>query len=310
MMIVLMHSPMPDLGTAGVVLCGVSYLTAPGIGLFFMVSGALLLKKEMNKPFDTKLFLQKRFSKILIPLVFWSLVGWGLEQLGIRNTELGVLWFMYCLAGIYLLTPILSRWLCGASVKEVEFYLLLWLLTMCVPLVEIWMPINEGDTSLLYYFHGYVGYYVLGFYLQNYKGKGWLWTNIGKVMSGIVLLLFSIVLPWALFVLQIEVDFYRVCWYLSITVALQCVAWWSLVKRMMKAATQLPVWVGVLSNLCFGIYLVHILVMRNFLWEMEWMMNMNGIVQIVVCTILTFVISAVASWGISKIPYVRKVIGC
>lgn len=90
-MIVLMHSPMPDLGTAGVVLCGVSYLTAPGIGLFFMVSGALLLKKKMSKPFDTKLFLQKRFSKILIPLVFWSLVGWGLEQLGIRNTELGVL---------------------------------------------------------------------------------------------------------------------------------------------------------------------------------------------------------------------------
>lgn len=310
MMIVLMHSPMPDLGTAGVVLCGVSYLTAPGIGLFFMVSGALLLKKEMNKPFDTKLFLQKRFSKILIPLVFWSLVGWGLEQLGIRNTELGVLWFMYCLAGIYLLTPILSRWLCGASVKEVEFYLLLWLLTMCVPLVEIWMPINEGDTSLLYYFHGYVGYYVSGFYLQNYKGKGWLWTNIGKVMWGIVLLLFSIVLPLAFFVLQIEVDFYRVCWYLSITVALQCVAWWSLVKKMMKAATQQPVWVGVLSNLCFGIYLVHILVMRNFLWEMEWMMNMNGIVQIVVCTILTFLISVAICWSISKIPYVRKVIGC
>ena len=50
--------------------------------------------------------------------------------------------------------------------------------------------------------------------------------------------------------------------------------------------------------------------MRNFLWEMEWMMNMNGIVQIVVCTILTFLISAAASWGISKIPYVRKVIGC
>ena len=309
-MIVLMHSPMPDLGTAGVVLCGVSYLTAPGIGLFFMVSGALLLKKEMNKPFDTKLFLQKRFSKILIPLVFWSLVGWGLEQMGIHNTELGVLWFMYCLAGIYLLTPILSRWLCGASVKEVEFYLLLWLLTMCVPLVEIRMPINEGDTSLLYYFHGYVGYYVLGFYLQNYKGKGWLWTNPGKVMLGIVLLLFSILLPLALFILQIEVDFYRVCWYLSITVALQCVAWWSLVKKMMKAATQLPAWVGVLSNLCFGIYLVHILVMRNFLWKMEWMMNMNGIVQILVCTILTFLISVAICWGISKIPYMRKVIGC
>jgi len=34
LMIVLMHSPMSGLGTSGSVLCGISYLTAPGIGLF------------------------------------------------------------------------------------------------------------------------------------------------------------------------------------------------------------------------------------------------------------------------------------
>lgn len=34
MMIVLMHSPMPGLGTPGFVLCGISYLTASGIGLY------------------------------------------------------------------------------------------------------------------------------------------------------------------------------------------------------------------------------------------------------------------------------------
>jgi len=38
MMIVLMHSPMPG-SASGVVLAGLSYVTAPGIGLFFMVSG-------------------------------------------------------------------------------------------------------------------------------------------------------------------------------------------------------------------------------------------------------------------------------
>lgn len=44
LMIVLMHSPMPGCGSSGMVLSGISYLTAPGIGLFFMVSEALLLK--------------------------------------------------------------------------------------------------------------------------------------------------------------------------------------------------------------------------------------------------------------------------
>ena len=68
LMIVLMHSPMPGLNTLGIVLCGISYLTAPGIGLFFMVSGALLLKRNVDNPFETRIFLQRRFIKILIPL--------------------------------------------------------------------------------------------------------------------------------------------------------------------------------------------------------------------------------------------------
>jgi hypothetical protein len=39
------------------------------------------------------------------------------------------------------------------------------------------------------------------------------------------------------------------------------------------------------------------------------MQEMNGMVQIVVCTILTFTISALISWGISKIKYARTIIG-
>ena len=307
-MIVLMHSPMPGLGTFGMVLSGISYLTAPGIGLFFMVSGALLLNGNDDKPFETRKFLQKRFSKILIPLIFWSLVGWGLEQSGVNNTELGILWFMYCLAGMYLLTPILSRWLSLANVIEIEFYLLLWLLTLCVPFVKFFFPVNESDTSWLYYFHGYVGYYVLGFYLKHYGEK---WMTVGrKIAFSLVFVCISVILPVMLLVLNVEVDFYSVFWYLSITVALQCVVWWIVVKRLMRKVSKLPNFVVELSKLSFGIYLIHILVMRNILWETAWMQNMNGIVQIVVCVIMTFTISAMISWGISKIKYVKAIIGC
>ena len=34
-------------------------------------------------------------------------------------------------------------------------------------------------------------------------------------------------------------DFYSLFWYLSVTVALQCVVWWSIVKRMMKYVAKL-----------------------------------------------------------------------
>lgn len=215
---------------------------------------------------------------------------------------------MYSLAGVYLLTPVLSRWLSIADVKEVEFYLLLWLVTLFVPFAKRFIPVNESDTSWLYYFHGYVGYYVLGFYLQNYLERN---QSVGrKMMFSLVLVCISIVLPISLFVLNIEVDFYSLFWYLSITVSLQCVAWWSVVKRLMRNVLQIPMIIVELSKLSFGIYLIHILVMRNVLWGTVWMQSMNGLLQIVICTIMTFTISALISLGLSKIKYVKVVIGC
>lgn len=308
-MIVLMHSPMPGLDTSGLVLCGISYLTAPGIGLFFMVSGALLLRGNSGNIFETKSFLQKRFSKILIPVVFWSIVGWGLDVYGIRNDEMGILWFMYCLSGMYLLTPILSRWLSMADKKEIEFYLLVWMVTLCVPFVKTFVSMNESDTSWLYYFHGYVGYYVMGYYLQHFVGRGTPMPVWKKILLGIVFLSISVILPLTLLILQVEVDFYSVFWYLSITVALQCIVWWLIIKKIVRNVKELPRFVVELSKLSFGIYLIHILVMRNILWETTWMKEMNGSLQILVCASSTFVISVIVSWGISRVKYIKAVIG-
>lgn len=42
-MVVLMHSPIPSDSANGMILSSLSYFTAPCIGLFFMVSGALIL---------------------------------------------------------------------------------------------------------------------------------------------------------------------------------------------------------------------------------------------------------------------------
>lgn len=43
MMVVLMHSPVPSGQGSGIFLSTLSYLTMPCIGIFFAISGALLL---------------------------------------------------------------------------------------------------------------------------------------------------------------------------------------------------------------------------------------------------------------------------
>ena len=318
-MIIMMHSPHPLANAGnGMFLVLVSYLCAPGVGLFFMVSGALILGGNVvERKFDAFSFLKRRVVRIGVPLAFWVIVGRSLEYVGVDNVENGVLWFLYCMSGLYLLTPILRRWMGQATMREVEFYLAIWMVTLFVPVMRLFYPMMRflgydvfvGDTSFLYYFHGYAGYYVLGGYMNRHYGhKDSVLYRWRKWMFVPVLLL-SILFPVVLKIMKVNVDFYNLFWYLGISVVLMYLALWMALKRMCDRINRSPKWIATLSTLTFGIYLVHILVMRNVLWKMDWMVRLNGCVQTFVCFALTFTVSLVLCWGLSKVKYVRMVIG-
>lgn len=232
-MVVFMHSPMPSANANGPFLTALSFLTAPCIGLFFMVSGALLLPVKI----DYFTFIRKRFSKIAVPTVIWSLIYIAL-RLYRSESEInllqsvasipfspqgeGVLWFMYTLAGLYLLAPILSAWLDKAEKRELQLLLGLWAITLCYPLLSGWVMINESTTGILYYFTGYAGYFVLGFYLKKYPESLSLALSGLIAVSGVVLLLL-------LKLYEIEFDFYQLFWYLSIFIVPLAVVIWKAV---------------------------------------------------------------------------------
>ena len=73
-MVVMMHSPMPSADANGMLLSSLSYFTAPCIGLFFMVSGALILPPPItNKGYSALIFLCKRLHRVLMPTLVWTL---------------------------------------------------------------------------------------------------------------------------------------------------------------------------------------------------------------------------------------------
>jgi len=83
-------------------------LTRGCVPLFLMISGALLLNKDES----LGVFIRKRFSKIIPPLLFWSLAYLALnnyrhvEPLTIMQIFLGPamyhLWYLYAILGLYL----------------------------------------------------------------------------------------------------------------------------------------------------------------------------------------------------------------
>lgn len=318
-MIVLMHSPHPDAGNPGFVVVPLSFITAAGIGLFFMVSGALLLPVKT----DTTSFLKKRFGKIVGPLLFWTIFYLGvsvivderpasslphaLASIPFSTQGYGILWFMYTLAGIYLLAPIISPFLTKASKRELRFYLFLWTITLCFSIIANIVDVNNGMDGILYYFSGYVGYFLLGYYLHTYKPK-----------IPLNMIIFMFVVPITCLLLfkmrfDKECDLYEYFWYLSIFVVMMCIAWFDSVQRFVSKCEfgwSSSLILKKLSDCCFGIYLVHIFIMRYILWNIDWIVHdFGGVGQILITWVLTLLLSFFVTYLISMIPYSEYVVG-
>lgn len=99
------------------------------VPLFVMISGFLLLpiKEEMTS------FFKKRFTRVAIPFVIWCILyalygalkgqaTWTQAAMNILHipvnfgTEVGHLWYVYMLMGLYLFAPIISPWIDRKSV--------------------------------------------------------------------------------------------------------------------------------------------------------------------------------------------------
>lgn len=321
-MVVVMHSPIPATINPAAESCGPflvldSFLTAPCVPLFFMVSGALLLPcKEGVNAFD---YLKKRLSKVVGPTLFFTLlytIVWDcpvdakdalLKLLSVPFCAHGhgVLWFMYTLIGLYLLVPILSHWLRNTSKRELELYLCLWGVTMAYPFIELFLEIETRSHGILYYFTGYVGYFLLGHYLSKYE------VSL-KVLIPLSLLMMP--LPLANKILNWNLDFYSVFWYLSITIAIVTATWFVVIKKLCGGKSKFDGLFGKFiestSNYSFGIYLFHIFLMRAILWNVPFIQNIpNYYLQTLVVIVLTFTGSWLFSWLVAKLPFGQYIIG-
>ena len=104
---------------------------------------------------------------------------------------------------------------------------------------------------------------VLGYYMRRYPMR----------LHAIVFSLLLFV-PFAACLLAklrgLEVDFYSVFGYLSIFCVMMCVAWWQMVMQFVqpdRMSMWAKKWLEDFSNCSFGIYLIHIFIMRRVIWH-------------------------------------------
>lgn len=315
LMVIIQHSPMPSLGEVNsVLLSAISFLSYPCVPLFFMVSGALLLPVE-NLYSGSFLFIRKRLLKVLFPIIFWTffyLIVWNqpiewVKILSIPFSPQGhrFLWFMYVLVGLYLIAPIISHWLRQSSKIELNFYLALWFITLSFTHLENVLLISEGYNNILCYLGGYVGYFVLGYYLHTYIS----FQGRGKFLLAIVLLVVPIIIYGTCKYMGIPFSFSA---YLSLLTASMSISWFLgikvLVHKLPLADNRAHV-IERVSNLSFGIYLMHVFFLAEISWKLCDYLQLIGVLQIILTVIVTFTLSILVSWLISQLPYSQFIIG-
>lgn len=148
------------------------------VPLFFMLSGYLLLQKKE----PIVLFFKKRFKKVLIPLIFWTLfyifwksfyenscsISFYSFYSAIFTPSYGHLWFLYAIVGIYLYLPFLRIIVEKIDSNLVFYYLVLWFVAVSV--IPFGERISGIDSKIdLLSISGYSGYLMLGLFLGKIR---------------------------------------------------------------------------------------------------------------------------------------------
>lgn len=286
------------------------------VPLFVMISGALLFSKTM----DLSTFLSRRFQRILLPFLFWAAIYLVVQHVILESNAslswimLSVVrgpvsfhfWFIYMLLGLYLFIPILNSWVVQANAKHMLYFLAIWGFTLLLkPVIAIDPRLAPGLT--LDYFGGFMGYLVLGFYLYRYGHK---------YSSGVVpgMLLFAlgaaitIAGPYYSGHISGEVDFLLYN-YLTPNVAIMAIGLFLLFKN-----TTLPGrdnrFIGLVSNHSYGIYLVHILVLRYLFPAIGFdPISLSPLFGIPVMAIACLLVSLLTIMALKRLPFAQSFAG-
>ena len=329
LMVVIIHSPLPT-GEPNIFLSIYNYLSASSIGLFFMISGALLLPVKDS---TTTEFYKKRLTKVGYPLIIWSLfyilIHTGEQDLSLsyifkkillipfKPVE-GVLWFIYSLVGLYLISPIITPWLKTISQRTLLLILSFWAITLFYPYINIiitglFVPEYSNGTALsyvnpLFYFGGYIGYFLLGFYLSKYP------LNLsGKhlFISILTFTAFAIILPGLIYIGIFDgVKNSLVYGYLTINMAILALFFFTTIQNITFNINRVNTILIEISKMSFGIYLLHIFILRDIVWHWFNMVYIiNPALQIPLMAIITLTFSYVIIKLISFIPGSKYIIG-
>lgn len=291
-----------------------------GIVLFVMASGYLILRRQqsINE-------IPKRAKRVLLPFIFWLIVYAVLKVVVLRDlgptwnfwdligfifrgfldpTGVSIqFWYVYMILGLYILSPILSRWIQNAPINEIEYALWIWIIVSILQFVDVHFILID----YLRYFTGAIGYFVLGYYLTIKKDELFHNRSFGLILfilGTAITFIGTIALSFAtsnqsLFFIKLGDITPGACLQ---GIGLFIIIFNTNFNGISETINQIVVRV---SKASYGIYLCNILVINFF--EKIHLINLNGftLFDILISIVLVLIVSALCIEIMDRVPVLK-----
>lgn len=322
-------------------------LLRPCVPLFIIMSSILLLPLST----DTSTFYKRRFTRVVIPFLLWSIIyvflptpsvivfggpenaftdsgmnvyAYNLMMIPVSFTSTNLhFWFIYTIIGLYLFMPIISPWIQQASKKTLLVFLMIWAVTLFFPYLRLWFPQLQGECDwnqfgMLYYFSGYLGYIVLGYFLHHHNRL----SQMKSTLLGGLLFTIGLVLTYKGFLAD-EQRFLSVLdqtgvedWNLlelsignlTINVVLMTMGMFLFFQKLTLPKWLKPI-IRELSVFSYAIFLVHYIFNLWVCHTLASMMNLNPGIEQLIVAVVVFVCSYAIVKLLSFLPKSKYLIG-
>ncbi|MBE6773367.1 MAG: acyltransferase family protein [Clostridia bacterium] len=317
------------------------------VPVFVMISGVFFLNP--SKPCDPKKIFRKNVVRMATAFLFWSFLyalQWTLFRPHAQTevvqpfskkfflSELIVgeyhMWYLYMIALLYLLTPLIRVFSDNATKKQLEAFMVLsFVFAHFIPMIlqipfikqftfdDVYEDLNIG------FIGGYVGVYIAGQYMTKYPFR----KNIRKLVYILGVLGYAITVfgnLWISFQKNKSIkDMLGADLGCSVMIAYAMFTFFQNVVSKIEFKEKTVKIIKWLSARSFGVYLCHVFVMRAFQYfgiqvihispehatvDMSFMpyIHIPPIIGVPVLTTLVIIGSFIVSWVISKIPLLKK----
>lgn len=291
------------------------------VPIFLMISGTLILSKTYE---SNDLYFKKRILKILFPFIFWSFIYiiydkfntiTSYESLSIYDFIKSLFvslwngasihfWYIYMIIGLYLFFPILIKWIQNSNKNEIKYFIFIWAITILIqlPIFNNALPAVE-----LTYFSGFIGFPVLGYYLNKYNiySKNKLFS-ISMIFIGIIITMFGT------YLVTVENNFFQDGFfysYLSPNVVTTSIGIFLLLKNLINFSKNIILILSFFAKYCYGIYLIHILVLSVLEKFGIYHSFISPLFGIPITSILCLFISTSIIWFVDIIPLGKYISG-